>query len=192
MSDVFQNIFINNKANKTLALLHGTGGDENDLLPLVNGLSDHYNFLGIRGNVVQAGMNRFFLRNGDGSFDLENIREEAAQLREFLSVHPVEAYVGYSNGANMILALTFLYPALIDMAVILHGKVPFAPPAIKLAGKSFLLSYGENDQIISAAESTAAITTLQSLGARVTSVSHTGGHEIHANEIEAMEKFLRA
>ncbi len=190
MSSEFHSDFIDNGATKILGLLHGTGGDENDLLPIVKNLAKEYNFLGIRGNVTQQGMTRFFLRNGDGSFDIENIKEEVEKLKKFLADHPADAFVGYSNGANMILALALLHPDFVKQAVILHGKLPFEPQALSLDGKAFLISYGENDQIISKDESLHAVAKLQSLGATVQSVSHTGGHEIHKNEITAMEKFL--
>lgn len=192
MNSNFKFILIDNGVKKTLALLHGTGGDENDLLPLVKGLANEYNFLGIRGNVIQQGMNRYFIRNPDGSFDTESIREEVEKLAIFVREHPVDAFVGYSNGANMILALAFSHPILVPSAVILHGMLPFVPKTIHLQGKRFLLTYGEADQMIPATETKEAIQTLKELGASVEVVTHTGGHELHHEEIEAMEKFLRA
>lgn len=189
-NDEFHSIYINNNASKNLALFHGTGGDENDLLPLVENLSAHYNFLGIRGNIQQSGMNRYFIRNADGSFDQTSIQTEAEKLLRFLSDHPVDAYVGYSNGSNMILALALLYPDLVHTAVLLHPKLPLMPQKLDLSSQRFLISYGESDQMITMQETKEAIDTLKDLGATVEVVFHTGGHELHRNEIEALTLFL--
>lgn len=194
----FHHIFIDNNATQTLFLLHGTGGDERDLVPLVKSLDTTFNFVGLRGNVSENGMNRFFERTDEGIFNQANIAEESRKLSEFLqtwykefevSVNKV-AFVGYSNGANMILAMSFLYPHLLNKAVVMHPMLPFIPTDGDLKGKQFLLTYGENDQMITAEDSNRVRSTLESLGATVEVVSHYGGHEIQVGEVKALEDFL--
>lgn len=194
----FKHIYIDNKASKNLFLLHGTGGSEKDLLPFVKELEGSYNFVGLKGNVSEHGMARFFERNQFGVFDQESIKVETEKLANFLKVWSREyqiraedtAFLGYSNGANMILAMLFYYPEMIHKAVILHGKLPFEPEKLDLKGKSFLLTYGEQDQMILASESVKAIHTLKELHAEVEVLKHEGGHEVKRVEVEKMQEFL--
>ncbi|MDQ5951848.1 MAG: phospholipase/carboxylesterase, partial [Patescibacteria group bacterium] len=119
--NLFQHVFIDNKAEKTLFLLHGTGGSEHDLLPLVKELSDQYNFVGIKGNIFEHGMARFFERDEFGVFDQDSITTETKKLSEFIEAwksnraiaNENTAFLGYSNGATMIVALAFYYPELV-------------------------------------------------------------------------------
>lgn len=195
----FNYLFINNDAEKTLFLFHGTGGNERDLLPLVMSLGDRYNFVGLRGNVSENGMNRFFERTALGVFNQESIQVETQKLANFLESWLAEhnlttkqtAFIGYSNGANMILSLLFSFPELVSKAVLLHPMLPFIPQEkIALNDKSIVLTYGENDQIITTEESGKVSATLQQLGADVTIIKHSGGHQIQQNEVTALENFL--
>lgn len=194
----FIHVYQDNAADKTLVLLHGTGADEYDLLPLVDTYSQKYNFLSLRGNVVEQGMNRFFARSAPGVFDRESIDTETQKLSEFIKSwcqkHNYETnqlvYLGYSNGANMILALCFLYPELVQQGILLHPMLPLKPSPLDLSGKRFLISYGHNDQIIATSESLKAISKMQSFNAEVIEVSHSGGHEIRTNELNAIREFL--
>ncbi|MDQ3008043.1 MAG: alpha/beta hydrolase [bacterium] len=189
---------LDHQAEKILFLLHGTGGDELDLLPLVETLKDSYNIVSLRGNVSENGMNRFFARSAPGVFDQVSVQAESAKLNTFIvqwcSSHQVDtentAYLGYSNGANMILATAFCYPELFTKAVLLHPMLPFQPTELDLSGKEFLITLGQNDQMISATESRAVVSTLHQLGAAVKTVSHEGGHEIRAIELQALQEFL--
>lgn len=196
--DLFHYYYQDNQAPDTLFLLHGTGGDERDLLPIVNTLSERYNFVGIRGNISENGMPRFFRRFEMGVFDQESITEESEKLSSFLrawqeehAITPAQtAFLGYSNGANMILAMTFRFPELITKAVLLHSMLPIEPEKVNLGNKQFLVTLGENDQMIPAEEGRRVARTLMELGAEVKEVAHQGGHEIRALEIEAIEAFL--
>lgn len=197
--DLFKHIYVDNGADKTLFLLHGTGGDEKDLLSLVQGLSLQYNFVGLRGNVTEDGMNRFFVRFADGSFDQESIKTEVEKLHFFVmgwsddhadSCEEI-AFAGYSNGANMILALALSHSDLVGKAVLFHGKLPLVPAEnLKLGGSEFLVTYGEADRMIEPGESLKMIETLKDMGAKVMVYSHEGGHEIVRDEVTAMEQFL--
>lgn len=195
----FHYLFQDHGVSKTIFLLHGTGGDETDLLPLVAPLRTTYNFVGLKGNVSEQGMARFFERTAAGQFNQANIRQEASKLAAFLqawyeknhvSANEV-AFVGYSNGANMILALMFLYPALIDRGVLLHPMLPFQPEKSDLQHKKFLLTYGVHDQMIPLTESQKVMATLKKAGAEVTLITHDGGHQIQSQEVTALHAFLQ-
>lgn len=196
--DLFHFFYQDNGAPNTLFLLHGTGGDERDLLPLADSYADYFNFVGIRGNVSEHGMPRFFRRFELGRFDLENIKEETEKLSRFLTdwytQHTISAnqsvFLGYSNGANMILAMVFLYPVLIKQAILLHPMLPIEPSDVTLGDKRFLVTYGENDQMIPASEGKKVLQTLTDQGAEITAISHQGGHEIRNVELEAIHAFL--
>jgi phospholipase/carboxylesterase len=194
----FHHLFIDNHAPKTLFLLHGTGGDENDLIPLVSNLKEKCNFVGLRGNVSEQGMTRFFKRDEKGVFDQESIKIETKKLAEFLSEwyekHQARvddcAFVGYSNGATMILAMAFYFPELISKGVVLHGKLPFEPTKTDLSSRSFLMTYGEEDWMISAEETLKAIEKIKECGAEVKVFAHPGGHEVRREEVYEMVQFL--
>lgn len=191
--------YIDNHVEQTLFLLHGTGGSEDDFLPLVAPLKDEYNFVGLRGNVTEGGLARFFKRTAAGVFDQVNIKTEAKKLADFLAVWyaehellPVQtAFVGYSNGANMILATMFLYPELFSTVVLLHPMLPLQLTKKSLTGKKVLLSYGTHDQLIPTAASEEVVLTLKTNGAEVTVVRHEGGHQVQQQEIIKLKEFLR-
>lgn len=195
---LFHHLHIDNHAISTLFLMHGTGADERDLLPLVHGLESHYNFVGLLGNVREHGMARFFARDARGVFDQKSIVSESKKLASFVEdwnkTHDLKpsdtAFLGYSNGANMILALGLAYPQLVTKAVCLHPKLPFKPMNLHLAHQQYLITYGELDQMIYAYETREAIAQLQSLGAKVEVFQHEGGHEIWPEEVTALRKFL--
>lgn len=196
--ELFRYYYQDNSQKRTLMLLHGTGGDEKDLLPLVRGLETSWNFLGLRGNVIEAGMSRFFRRFSINTFDEASIREESAKLKQFLQAWIERhnnncqevAFLGYSNGGNMIVALALLYPHVVVKGVVLHGLIPMPVRGVDLSGSEFLISYGKNDMLIPAAESEQLIDTLEAMKARVEVVAHRGGHEIQQIEIEAICSFL--
>lgn len=196
--DLFHHLHINNNAGKTLFLLHGTGADERDLLPLVQGLETTYNFVSFLGNVREHGMARFFARDEKGVFDQESIAQESKKLSAFIrawndkhNLKPEDtAFLGYSNGANMITALTLKFPELVTKAVLLHPILPFEPKALDLSHQQYFVSYGEYDQMIPAAKAKTLIATLEKMGANVEVFHHEGGHEIWPEEVEALKEFL--
>jgi Predicted esterase len=65
-------------------LLHGTGGDEQNLLPVAEVLDTEAGVLSIRGNVSENGMNRFFKRHGEGNYDVEDLMRRGQELYEFI------------------------------------------------------------------------------------------------------------
>lgn len=199
LSNLFTFTHVDTGADKTLFLLHGTGGSEHDLLPLMESLQGRYNLVGLRGNVLENGLRRFFVRTALGVFDQVSIAAETAKLAQFLqewqlvTKQPANqlAFLGYSNGANMILATILKYPALITTAALWHGMLPSEPPAgWNLMGASVLATYGEHDTMITADQSRQMIAALQTAGATVEVVSHAGGHELRREEVAATLRFL--
>ncbi len=200
LSKLFHFEYVDNGADKTLFLLHGTGGNERDLLPLVQSLHKRYNFVGLRGNIVEQGLCRFFTRSAEGVFDPVSIKQETTKFTQFLqlwseleSLTPKDAaFLGYSNGANMILAMLFTQPKFIKRAVLLHSMLPVVPAAeIELKKCSFLVTYGEDDQMIPATESQRVAIALTAAGAKVETFAHPGGHEVRRDEVSEALQFLR-
>jgi phospholipase/carboxylesterase/glyoxalase family protein len=142
----------------TILLLHGTGGDENDLLQLGRELSPHAALLSPRGKVLENGMPRFFRRIADGVFDTEDLIFRTHELAGFAEAAS-KAYgfdasrliaVGYSNGANIASSLLFLYPKLLAGAILIRPMVPFMPEELPdLSGIRVLIAAGLADQIVS-------------------------------------------
>ena len=140
-----------------LLLLHGTGGDENDLLPLGRTLFPGAALLSPRGPVLENGMPRFFRRLAEGVFDEADVRRRAEDLADFVRAarerYHIEAplAVGFSNGANIATAVLLLRPEALAGAVLMRPMVPLAePPAMDLAGKPVLMLSGARDPIVPA------------------------------------------
>ena len=138
-----------------LLLLHGTGGDENDLLPLGAALSPGAALLSPRGQVLEHGMPRFFRRLAEGVFDEDDVRRRAAELAAFVTetgqryglAAPIA--VGFSNGANIAAALLLTHPGVLSGAVLLRAMVPLSePPAVDLQGTPVLILYGVDSQAL--------------------------------------------
>ena len=135
-------------------LLHGTGGDENDLVPLGRTVAPGAALLSPRGQVLEHGMPRFFRRLAEGVFDEEDVRRRALELADFVADarerHGLAAPValGYSNGANIAAAVLLLRPDALAGAILLRAMVPLAdPPRVALDGKPVLIASGAQDPI---------------------------------------------
>lgn len=185
----------------TLVLLHGTGGDENDLLPLGRALLPGAGLLSVRGNVSEHGAPRFFRRLAEGVFDVEDLHRRTAELGEFVEAARARygfaasrVYaVGFSNGANVAASLLLSRPGLLDGGVLYRAMVPFepaTPPA--LGATAVLLSEGRQDPLIPvhAAERLAAI--LRDGGADVSLEWQVGGHQLTAGDLRAGQSWLAA
>jgi len=175
-------------AGSPLLLLHGTGGNEYDLLPLREQLSPGAAVLSVRGTVLENGMPRFFRRLQEGVFDEEDLHRRADELAEFV-VTASAAYgiedgslvaVGFSNGANIASAMLFERPGLFGAAVLLSAMVPYAePPRADLIGTLVVISNGERDPMIPAAVTQRLAKQLRDRGADVVELAHPGGHQIY-------------
>ncbi len=197
----FHHVIINNNAEKTVFLLHGTGGTEHDFLFLDEALGKSFNLVGIRGNIDEHGMTRFFKRLSEGVFDQESIREEAKNLHNFITAWIQEyktrienlTFLGYSNGANILLAALFYYPEIMRKLALLHPMLPFDPrnKKLTLTQHTLFVSYGIRDSMVPESQSRTVIEILQSSGAEVTVGTYPSGHEIGREEIQDTVTFLQ-
>lgn len=183
----------------TVLALHGTGGDENDLLPLVKALRPDASVLSPRGNVLEGGMPRFFKRLAMGVFDIDDLKTRSLELVRFVdeaSSHYGFARervvaVGYSNGANIAGSVLLLEPEAFAGATLFHAMKPFDPSvAPDLSGKPVLLTGGERDPMIPADQTAALQQLLASAGADVTMHWSPGGHELTQAEVEAARLWM--
>lgn len=175
-------------AGPPLLLLHGTGGNEYDLLPLRDRLSPSAAVLSVRGTVLENGMPRFFRRMSEGVFDEEDLRRRADELAEFVvmasAVYGIEdrslIAVGFSNGANIASAMLLQRPGLLAGAVLLAAMVPYAEPqAADLAGTMVIISNGDRDPMIAPEVTQQLVSQLRERGAEVVELPHPGGHQIY-------------
>jgi phospholipase/carboxylesterase len=180
-------------------LLHGTGGDERDLLPLRDHLCPGAAVLSVRGTVLENGMPRFFRRLREGVFDEDDLRRQADDLAQFirtasreygLEEHSLVA-VGFSNGANMASALLLQHPRLLGGAVLLSAMVPFAqPPDADLSGTLVVISNGERDPMIPAVVTQQLAAQLRECGAEVVELHHPGGHRIEPDLLPQISQII--
>lgn len=171
-----------------LLLLHGTGGNEYDLLPLRDHVSPGAAVLSVRGTVLENGMPRFFRRISEGVFDEDDLRRRADDLAEFVmtasAAYGIEerslVAVGFSNGANIASAMLLQRPGLLAAAVLLAGMVPYAePPASDLTGALVIISNGDRDPMIKSGVTQQLAGQLRERGAEVVELPHPGGHQIY-------------
>jgi predicted esterase len=183
----------------TLLLLHGTGGNENDLLPLVPELLPGAGVLSPRGRVLENGMPRFFRRLAEGVFDLEDLRFRASELADFVvasashyKFDPARVVaVGFSNGANIASSVLLLRPGVLAGAVLFRAQVPIVPdPVPSQPGTRVLISNGESDPLVSPAETERLATLLRSTEAEVALVWQSGGHNLTRADLRAAHGFL--
>ena len=182
------------ESKPTLLLLHGTGGDEYDLLPLAKMIDEQASVLSVRGEVLEHGMPRFFKRLAEGVFDEADLIARTAQLNDFLN-EASEKYgldrnnivaLGYSNGANIAASLLFHYAGALKAAILHHPMVPRRGIELpNLAGTSVFIAAGQNDPICSASESLELETTLAEAGAAVSIHWENNGHSLSRTEVAA-------
>lgn len=183
----------------TLLLLHGTGGDEEDLLGLGRHLSPSSALLSPRGKVAENGMNRWFRRLAEGVFDEEDIVARAVELAEFVEaavrVHPIDpariVATGFSNGANMAAALLLLHPRVLQGAALFSAMLPLRPPTIPdLSHAAVYMSSGRVDPMAPPDQAEALATLLTDAGAAVTLDWHDAGHGIGPDQLPAARSWM--
>jgi len=182
-----------------LLLLHGTGGNEHDLLPLRDHLSPGAAVLSVRGAVLENGMPRFFRRIREGVFDEDDLRHRADELAEFVG-KASETYrieqgslvaVGFSNGANIASAMLLRRPDLLAGAVLLAAMVPYAdPPSVDLGGALVIISNGDRDPMINSETTQQLADQLQERGAEVVELPHPGGHQIYPAVLPEIRRII--
>ena len=184
----------------TLLLLHGTGGNENDLVGLGKEIDGAANILSVRGNVLENGMPRFFKRLAEGVFDLEDLQFRTEELKNFID-ESAKNYefdrdnvvaIGYSNGANIAGNLLFEYENVLKGAILHHPMVPRRGVEIPaLPGAPVFIGAGKNDFMCPAAESEELRDLLQNVGAEVELFWHSYGHQLTQDEVQAAKEWYK-
>ncbi|RFB12131.1 alpha/beta hydrolase [Bacillus sp. HNG] len=189
-----------NPEKPTLLLLHGTGGNELDLLPLAGRIDDEASVLSVRGNVLENGMPRFFRRLAEGVFDIEDLIFRTKELNEFLDEAAVKyefdrnniLAIGYSNGANIAASLLFHYQDALKGAILHHPMVPRKGMDLPdLTGTSIFIAAGTNDPICSPMESAELKSILENAHANVEIHWEDRGHQLTVTEVEAAAQWYK-
>lgn len=185
--------------NNLFILLHGTGGDAESLFPLMKFLDPEATAVGIQGEVVEMGMNRYFARHADGSFDLESLAEATEKLHQTIETVKIEQNIqykrvivaGYSNGANILQNLLKEYETGYDLALIFH-PAPTHPelPFKKQKGMRALITSGTNDPYITLEQFRSLAAQLTEAGIPTEEVTHDRGHALVPMELEKARQMI--
>jgi predicted esterase len=198
MSD-FVYRFVPGTRPETLLLLHGTGGNESDLLAIGEAVLPGAALLSPRGKVLENGMPRFFRRFAEGIFDEEDVKARAAELGDFVREQAGErrfdagrlCVLGYSNGANIAAAMLLTGALRFQRAVLIRAMVPLQPKETPdLDGTEVLLAQGLYDPIATPKQTTVLTALLEASGATVTQYQAPTGHQMTQGDIEAAARWL--
>jgi phospholipase/carboxylesterase len=191
--------FVPGTSGRTLLLLHGTGGNERDLLPLGRALDPAAALLSPRGKILENGMPRFFRRLAEGVFDLEDLKKRTHELADFI-VAAEQQYqfaadqlvaVGYSNGANIAASMLLLRPETFRTAILFRALVPLVPEDLPdLSSARVWIGAGNQDQIIPASETQRLVELLRRARADVTVRFLDASHGLTNGEIEIARDWL--
>jgi predicted esterase len=183
----------------TLLMLHGTGGNEHDLVPLASELVPRAGVLSPRGKVLERGMPRFFRRLSEGVFDIEDLKQRTAELADFVA-EASDHYrfdasrviaVGFSNGANIAASLVLLRPGVLHRAVLFRAMVPLVPDPLPITSStSALISNGRVDPLVPVAETERLAELLRAAGASVTVIWQQAGHQLVHDDIAKAREWL--
>ncbi|PFA67726.1 carboxylesterase [Bacillus sp. AFS015802] len=182
-----------NKKWPTLLLLHGTGGDERDLMPLAEMIAPEASVLSVKGNVEENGMARFFARLREGVFDEEDLLFRTNELNQFIEEsakeygfdrHNVVA-LGYSNGANIAASLMYHMKGALKGGILFHAMVPRRGVQLPdLSTVPVFIGAGKRDPLIPLGETKELVENLKEAGSHVTEFWTEGGHELRREEVD--------
>jgi phospholipase/carboxylesterase len=182
-----------------ILLLHGTGGNENDLIPLSGVVAPGSALLAPRGQVLENGMPRFFRRLAEGVFDEDDVRRRANELADFVAEArtayelPAPIALGFSNGANIAAAMLLLRPDALAGAILLRAMVPLAePPAAELEGTPVLILSGASDPIVPADNAARLARLLASAGAAVRHETVSAGHNLSQSDVDLAKAWMES
>jgi phospholipase/carboxylesterase len=195
----FEHVYEPGPGDWTLLLLHGTGGDEHDLVGLGRRLAPQAALLSPRGKVLEGGMPRFFRRLAIGQLDIPDLLVRTDDLSAFVSA-AVQAYgrdpgkiaaLGFSNGANIAVSLLLRHPALLGAAALLRPMLPYEPEGQpRLPGTEVLIAAGEGDPYSSPEQTRRLAEVLGSAGAAVSvHVEPRAGHGLGTGDLRALERW---
>jgi len=191
--------FVPGTSSRTLLLLHGTGGNERDLIPLGRELDANAALLSPRGKILENGMPRFFRRLAEGVFDLEDLKYRANELADFVSAAAQHygfasdklAAVGYSNGANIAGAMLLLRPEVLANAILFRAMVPLHPDKLpNLSSVRVWIGAGDQDPIVPASETKRLAELLRQAGADVTIQFAQAAHGLTNDDINEARGWL--
>ena len=189
----------NKSKTLTLLLLHGTGGNEDDLIQVGQMISPSASLLSPRGKVLENGMSRFFKRLAEGVFDLEDLKFRTRELADFVkdtsSIYGFDLNktiaVGFSNGANIAASLLLSYPGTLMGAILFRAMVPFIPNSpLDLSDKKVLLSAGVYDPIVSESQTQSLYNILKKSRTNVTLKWQQSGHNLTESDILDAKEWL--
>ena len=180
--------------------LHGTGGNESEITALATALAPDAAVLSPRGRVTERGMNRWFRRLGEGNFDVDDVIARAAELAGFVAAAQ-RAYglegrritaVGFSNGANIALAVAQLHPGVLQRVVAFSGMYPFGDRVLEadLTGTEVIMLSGDADPMAPLDRAQVAVLELTRKGAGIELVLRPGGHGIAPSDLESARSWL--
>ncbi|WP_345825592.1 alpha/beta hydrolase [Bacillus paralicheniformis] len=200
-----KHIYEKGNSDTTLLLLHGTGGNEHDLLPIGRMIDSDANLLGVRGNVLENGMPRFFRRLREGVFDEKDLIDRTDELKAFLDEAANEFHfdrsrvvaIGYSNGANIAGSLLFRHERVLKGAILHHPMVPFRNRKLPdMTGLPVFIGAGKTDPLCPPQESSELAGYFTNAGAQVLLHWESGGHQLTHSEIDQAkiwyEKHIKA
>lgn len=198
---MYEYIYNEGKAGKPVfILLHGTGADERNLLPVAEVLDAEATVFSIRGNVSEQGMNRYFKRHGEGQYDVEDLMKRGQELKQFIEEKAEEygfalenaIYIGFSNGSNIAINMMLLDDSKVNKGMLFAPMYPIDTEEVKdLPDTKVYLSMGENDPIVPRAESDRVINIFKDLGADVTEF-WVNSHELNGETLLAGKRWLES
>ncbi len=197
----FEHEFVPGSSSRTLLLLHGTGGDERQLLDLGRELDSAAALLSPRGQVLENGHARFFRRLAEGVFDLEDLRRRTDDLAEFIGAAAAHyrlapekiVAVGYSNGANIAASLLLGRPGILRTAVLFRAMVSSTPESLPdLSAVRVWIGSGKEDLLVPPDATERLIGLLRQAGAEVTARFVEAGHELTPAEFVVVQRWLAA
>ena len=191
--------FVPGTSDRTLLLLHGTGGNEHDLILVGRELDPNAALLSPRGKILENGMPRFFRRLAEGVFDVEDLKQRTNELADFISAaakhynlaaNQVVA-VGYSNGANIAASIVLLRPEILHAAILFRAMVPLVPETVPdLSSVHVWIGAGDQDPIIPASEAQRLVELLRGAGTDVTIRFANATHGLTEADVKAAQHWL--
>lgn len=189
-----------NSNSLTLLLLHGTGGEENDLIPIAKMLEiTNASILSPRGKVLENGMPRFFRRLAEGVFDIEDLKFRTNELADFVQnasrryafdLNRIMA-IGYSNGANIAASVLLLRPEILSNAILFRPMIPLIPDTLpNLSDKHILISAGSHDPIVPSYQTEDLFDLLRNAGANVSIQWQNSGHELTQRDVKVARDWV--
>lgn len=183
---------------RTALVLHGTGGDENSLVPFAQSLLPGAAILSPRGRILEHGVARYFRRFAEGVFDFDSIRHEADALAEFLAEAAKEykfdaskvTAIGYSNGANIGWSMLLRHPDSLAELVLFRPMVTLTDEQPDLRKANIFVSSGRQDAMVGEDGAKSLVAQMRDLGANVEHNWHEGGHELASSELKIAQEWL--